>query len=403
MRRREDGRAGVSAFRNRALPDDPRIGFWTALLVAAVLVVWRFSSIDAEGGGQTKYVLYLLPFFCIAFQALLRNLVVPFHPPGAQAVGLYALTAGAAILVGGSGNPFLVRDVLIIGTYLMMFSVAWSATHREVMIVAATCFACMAIEALQEGISFNVDILASDGILESVMAFPLGVIVLYAFRTRRLVFGLAMALLFFAAYKRIAIVSVVAVLAFEWAVVTFGLARWRRALAILLVIALSLVSLFSMQLFEIGAQLVGGEGVSANSLSLGRFEFTVAIWREVEAAPMAKLLFGHGPGSADAIVQAADDRASNPHNDWLKIFVDYGAFGFVLFHLILLRMFSGSPFGILVYLYTAVVMTTDNVLIYTFHNVIVLVVLRAAAAIPIPAAAPLRWAGRADWAAPAPR
>jgi hypothetical protein len=379
------------ALQNRVLPDDPRIGFWTALLIAAVLVVWRFSSIDAEGGGQMKYILYLLPFFCIAFQALLRNLVVPFHPPGAQAVGLYVLAAGSAILAGRSSNPFLVRDLLIIGTYLMMFSVAWSATHREVMIVSATCFACMVIEALQEGISLNVDILASDGILESVMAFPLGVIVLYAFRTRRLVFGLVTGILFFAAYKRIAIMAVIAVLAFEWAIVTFGLARRRRALAIVLVILLSLSSLFSMQLFEYGAKFVGGENVSANSLSLGRFEFSVAIWREVEAAPMAKLLFGHGPGSADTIVQTADDHASNPHNDWLKIFVDYGAFGFVLFHLILLRMFAGSPFGILIYLYTAIVMTTDNSLIYTFHHVIVLVVLRAAASMPLAATAPLRW------------
>ncbi len=393
----------MSALRNRALPDDPRIGCWTALLIAAVLVLWRFSSVDAEGGGQMKYVLYLLPFICIAFQALLRNLVVPFDPPGVQALGLYGLAAGAAILAGGGSNPFLVRDVLIIGTYLMMFSVAWSATHREVVIVSATCFACMVLEALQEGISLNIDILASDGVLESVMAFPLGVIVLYAVRTRRLVFGLVTGLLFFAAYKRIAIMAVIGVLAFEWAVVHLGLARRRKALAILLVIGLSLTSLFSMQLFEYGAQFVGGENVSANSLSLGRFEFSVAIWHEVGAAPMAKLLFGHGPGSADAIVQAANDHASNPHNDWLKIFVDYGAFGFVLFHLILVRMFTGSPFGVLVYVYTAIVMTTDNSLIYTFHHVIVLVVLRAAASRPVPATAPMRWADRADWTVPAPR
>lgn len=392
----------MSALQYRILPDDPRIGLWTALVIAGVLIVWRFSGfVDPSGNSPVKYVLYLLPFLCIVVQALLRGLFVPFNPAGAQAFGLYVLAAGAALLAGRSSNPFLVRDLLIIGTYLLMYSVSWEATRREVAIMTAACFVCMAIEALQEGISFNVDVLASDGILESVMAFPLGIIVLYAVRTRRLVLGLLAGLLFFAAYKRIAILAVIGVLAFEWAIVMFGLTRQRRALALALVVLLSIGSLFSLQLFELSAALIGGENVSANSLSLGRFEFSVAIWREIQATPLVKLLFGQGPGTADTIVQTAIDNASNPHNDWLKIFVDYGAFGFLLFHLILLRMFAGGSFAVQAYLYTAIVMTTDNTLIYTFHHVIMLVVLRAAAAAtagkrlprPLPAA----------WPAPVPR
>ena len=370
----------MSVVRYQTAVADPRIGLYTAFAIGGILVAWQLAgAADAAGGGQARYILYALPLICIALQCLLQRFVVPLDLSRAQAFGLYAVAAGTAVLTSRESNPFVVRDVLIIGTYLMMFAVSWTASVRDVFIVTLACFACMAIEAIQEGLHFSVDVLTSDGILESVMAFPLGVIVLYAIGTRRLGFALLTALFFFAAYKRIALVAVVAVLAFEWVLAILGLARYRRIIAVMLVITLSLTSLFSLQLFEYAAKMIGGENVSANSISLGRFEFSVAIWRQIDAASVVKLLFGHGPGATDAIVQAAIDDASNPHNDWLKIFVDYGLFGFVLFHLIIIRLFSDGFLSVWLYIYTAIVMMTDNTLIYTFHYAIVLVVVRAAA------------------------
>ncbi|MFE1601183.1 O-antigen ligase family protein [Methylobacterium sp. ID0610] len=393
----------MGAIQYRALRDDPRVGFWTAVVIAAILAVWRLGSFaDASGGSQTKYILYVLPLACLVAQVCARRFVVPISAPGLQAVGLYLLAVGASLAVSRSTNAFTLRDVLIIATYLLMFGVSWSASPREVLAMGITCFVCMAIEAFQDGISFNVDILDSDGILESVMAFPLGVIVLYCIRTRRLGPGILATLLFFAAYKRIAILAVIGVVAFEWGLALVGLAHRRRAVATTAVIVLSILSLFSARLFEFAAVLIGGEHVSANSVSLGRFEFAQAIWRQLDAAPLLALLFGHGPGSADSFVQAAIDNASNPHNDWLKIFVDYGVFGFVVMHLVLRRIFAGGAFATSVHLYTVIVMMTDNVLIYTFHHAIVLVVMRAAA--PLAARATRPAMGSApDVPAPMPR
>jgi hypothetical protein len=368
----------LSTARYRSLPDQQSSGIWTSIIVASFLMIWRLTSVGvSQDEGQAKYILYAIPVVCIVTQILIGRFVLNFSAAAAGAFGAYLCAAAIAVLVSQSSNPWLMRDFLIISSALCMAMIAWTASHREVVLMAFTCLICMMIEGIQEGISFTIDFAASDGLLESAMAFPLGVILLYAIRARRVRLGVLTALLFMAANKRIAILAIVGVLVLEWMICRFGMGQRRRLITIALSIMISASSLFSSQIFEMGARLIDQENVSANSISLGRFEISQVIWNRLDDAPFRKIVAGHGPGAADTVIESELGFRMNAHNDWLKIFFDYGLFGFVIFHFILALIFSRGVFSQWIHLYTAVVMMTDNCLIYTFHHVIVLVVMRA--------------------------
>jgi hypothetical protein len=94
------------------------------------------------------------------------------------------------------------------------------------------------------------------------------------------------------------------------------------------------------------------------------------LWNQLKAGQMANWIFGFGPGAADAWVTSYF-RLGNPHNDWLKILFDYGTFGFLSLHAILFLTLTRHRLGIMIYLYSATLMMTDNVFIYMFHQVFV--------------------------------
>ncbi|MBM4000864.1 MAG: O-antigen ligase family protein [Planctomycetes bacterium] len=70
------------------------------------------------------------------------------------------------------------------------------------------------------------------------------------------------------------------------------------------------------------AQVMRGE-----FLSFGRFENWPAIWREARARPW----LGHGAGYSAAFVPKVWENMTHPHNDYLRVFLEFGSLGFVIF------------------------------------------------------------------------
>jgi hypothetical protein len=350
---------------------DSLIGWSSAVVTVAVLVVWT-----AADGEQAKYILYTLPFALFLLHVLLRDFSLQIDRQGCVALGAYTLVALLSLLHNRGLGPYGIRDLAIIWSYLLIFTLHSSAPRGTVALVAMGLSACLAIEAARDGFHLSINLLTSEGLVESGLAFPLGIIVLYYLHEKRWLAAAIVFVLFFAASKRIALIGALAALVFDPTLRTLGLGRHARWIAAALVAASSIVGLFTMQIFEWGADFIQRDGISASEVSLGRFDFARVLWEAINEGSLGDLLFGFGPGAADATVVAAGF-VENPHNDWLKVFFDYGIAGFVAMQVAFFCLFSKSAFRRLIYIYTAILMITDNTLIYMFHQVIIFLVVQA--------------------------
>ena len=80
-------------------------------------------------------------------------------------------------------------------------------------------------------------------------------------------------------------------------------------------------------------------------------------------------IVGDGAGAATATTTiVTQGTLVNPHNDWLKIRVDYGVVGSALITLMLALVFSSSVIGSVLAVMNGVIMMTDNVTIYMFYQ-----------------------------------
>ncbi|GAA0606128.1 hypothetical protein GCM10009416_49270 [Craurococcus roseus] len=146
------------------------------------------------------------------------------------------------------------------------------------------------------------------------------------------------------------------------------------------VVALSILAIFSTQLFEGVADTAYLDGFSANGLSLGRYELAIKLWDEMESGSLLNRMVGFGPAAADTMLESyavLEGSEVNPHNDWLKILFDYGMAGFVAMHVVLFLNLARHRLGLMLYLYTASAMVTDNVLIYMFYHPFIALVMCA--------------------------
>jgi hypothetical protein len=350
-------------------PVETRLGLLLSLVVTAIMGVWT-----ASGDSTAKYSLYALPGLTMLACAMAMRWRVAIDVRSFHAVLIYAGLALIVILYNGYGQ-LATRDIMIVGSYLLMLAIS----VRVPPFVADACLAslalCTVLVALNAGIVLDVDFLTSGGILESTLAFPLGIVFLYFTSTRQWGRAAIAFVLFFLAFKRIAFAGVALVLALEFALAMVGRRRIGRPIAVLVVVTLSIFALFLLQIFDYVSVLLNNEQMSASYLSLGRSEFAEAIWTQMRNSGVGHLLLGFGPAAADQLL-TGNFVETNPHNDWLKIAFDYGAVGFIAFHAVLYLIHPNTPLGNRLYIYLAVVMMTDNVLIYVFYFVYLFLFLR---------------------------
>ena len=67
---------------------------------------------------------------------------------------------------------------------------------------------------------------------------------------------------------------------------------------------------------------------------------------------------------------------TNPHNDFLKVYFEYGAVGLGGFLTILFVIYGASTATISLLVLNACLMVTDNTLIYFFHQFVCLAIVR---------------------------
>lgn len=340
------------------------------VLASIVVVIWTYGR-EAE----IRYILYLLPPLLV-----LSSCMLTLGRPAINRDGLYALmaylpVAFAAMAFNNRMEGFAVRDLYTIGSIILMFAIWFRASRVLADIALAGLTVGMVMVAITEGVGTNITALKSQGILETTLAFPIGVVTLYYFQERSWGRFLLACVILFLAYKRIAMLAVVAIIMFEMASYLVFRRSFGRFLTTLAVLVLSVVSLFLPEIFEFLSAIMRDEDASASAISLGRTGLAEALRFEIHEAGLSHMFFGFGPGSADDVVFALGE-IKNPHNDWLKILFDYGLVGFIVLHGVLYLIHPRTPLGNKLYLNLAILMVTDNPLIYIHYFAFVFLVSR---------------------------
>lgn len=314
---------------------------------------------------DAKYVLYLLAAVILVSFVVTHNRAMSFNPSGIAAVAIFGAIGVVATLTSGT-TEYTQRDVVFVLSYLSIFAIAFRPAPFVLVAMLVSVTIGLIVDAAQDGINWKVDLLNSEGFLESVLAFPLGVLALGFLYHRRWTLTILSFILMIVAFKRIAvggfIVGAAAMMVFE----RIDQPRIERALALMAMIGTIIVALAARQIFDIAAMLLNFENVSANAISLGRADAIIALERVLDDASNAQHLFGMGIGHADAVVRNAVG-LTNPHNDWLKLRFDYGYVGLAVFAWLFYRLFRDSRLGLIMLVYTSILFITDNVFVYVFY------------------------------------
>lgn len=349
-----------------------RHGAWcVSLIVFAVMAVWTAFHETAA-----KYALYALPFAIPAVYLVVERGKLGLYRSGLFALMLYLGFALGSLLYNGPTGFFTYRDLLIIGGNLLLFTIYVRPPPLVADMAMVTLGAGLLIEAIRNGVGLNINFFSGDGIVESVLAFPLGVVFLYYFHERKWVRTFIALFLLFAAFKRIALFAAFIAVFIDIGFRLLGGRGIDKYAAAAFVLVCSLVALLSDQLFSLFIDVFAPQGLDANDISVGRFQLATLLWDHVANHGSSHTVFGFGPGAADDLIDRKGHIATNPHNDWLKLFFDYGIVGFAGAHVVLFILHARNTLGLMIYIYSAVLMMTDNTLIYTFYFVFVFLMMR---------------------------
>ncbi len=339
---------------------------WALWTILIVVLAW-----DNLSTSNARYLIYALSPLLVIVHLVLYRFRPRLDGAGLTALALYAVAAAASLMVNPHPGLFTQRDLLIIFGYFVLLSLHLRAPRATADIVLIGLIAGLALEIAQRGITLDFAVFGPQGMIESNLAFPLGVLLLYYLSRRQWGRALIAAIFLIVGSKRIAIIGVLAAVGLDMLIHRLSPVP-RRRLFLAAVILCAVVALFSEMAFTWLAQIAHTD---VYQFSLGRYSFASVLWDRLSPAQWSHWLFGFGPGGADGWL-AHQGIEVNPHNDWLKILFDYGFFGLALLIAAFGALFPRTRLGNMLYLYTAVLMITDNTFIYLYHYAILFLIIR---------------------------
>jgi hypothetical protein len=299
----------------------------------------------------------------------------------------YVFLAGSAVMSGAlvGEEKILLRDVMILGTSLAMFMFPKADINAPKWLFA--CFALAYVQGLvgknfslsQLGDLFTLKLfLPSTSSTEYDFGIVFGLFSVHFLMTRSWAFFLPSALVSLMVSKRALLVGFL-VSAAWWFL--FGRSerispKVKSGLMAALYAGLMVFSLF---MAELGRMVLGWfsiTNISVGNFLMGRNSLITALRSKMDSdSPTA--YFGHGPGSADTFLASngvgwgpITDTPFNPHNDYMKIFFDYGILGYLVFFWILLNFYGATSKGKALMAYTITVFCFDNSLIFMVYHVV---------------------------------
>lgn len=351
-----------------------QVGWLFVCIYLAALIGVSFAGSEL---GPLRYLMYGLPIAAVV-GALIAGVhgKVTFDRRFAVAAGCYL--AYASLPREAALSALAVRDTSIIFGYLFCFAFNFPVYVSQVRIIFAGVFALFCLRATFRG-DFTFDWLSSEGSLEGSESF-LGALFFIFFTHRRMWLESALSfLLCVFAFKRVAagamIFGISCLYLSGFAYRRFG----PRPIAVYALLPAAVVSIAGVVFHSIVTYIfeLFDLEVSIDAFFQGRYEIARFLSRVAFEREPLDFALGFGPGAADVLTRYVDQEFGNPHNDWLKIFIDYGYIGLVATILFMCSLCLRSPVQFSVVMATCVMFVTDNLLIYFFYEFALFLIIRA--------------------------
>lgn len=278
------------------------------LLILFFFVVYQLAS-QADPGTPLRWGVYAIPAI---------SLLLALAPPKKHfdvdrrfllTTVAYVLIAGASIAFNPATRAVAARDVLIILGYLVTFVPCFrvEGVHLRALTVCFGVALVPTVLAGELGGGRRLDLIGSEGLFESVVAFPLAALALFHMHRRHWLWCAATVALSLMAFKRIAVGGLVIAIAFYLAAEIAH--RWlpprpailgARLTAMAIVVMLATVGLsFDTATESIVDRFRLSRG--PNAATLGRYETAQRIQALTVRQPLAQHLVGNGPGSSKVL------------------------------------------------------------------------------------------------------
>jgi hypothetical protein len=282
----------------------------------------------------------------------------------------FALTTCFSLFASGLDlRPGGVRDTMIVAVtyYALSAPFCWKPGHYH-LFCWVHCVSFVVLSFVRSGSPADLNVIEGDSPWEHhTLGFVLPMCFFYAYLAKDLPLMAFSGCLTILAMKRVAIIAMVISLAASFLTPS---AKPRALICLVLGIVLFLGSHYLDLIIEF-LQNVVPEIKDFRDLFSGRGPLVKTVRETAYAeAGWVNVLFGNGPGFASKLaVEVLSTELKHIHNDYIRIFLDYGIVGSLFWLAMLARLASMSKLGYCLALYQMTVFSTDNTFVYYPHLV----------------------------------
>lgn len=328
--------------------------------------------------GSLRYLVYAVPPILVAFVTLQPNSTN--NKPAIAFFLTYLSLGSLGYLVGVKDTHFFLIDFIIIALIILSFvpTINVGVEHIRILFLCSLTYFILAYSLTEHGGVRLFKILESDtgsGLEngydneEGGLLGPIYAVFSYA-TGARIQFALALVMSLLGG-KRIAVIAILVGLISIFLFQKVAALKEKRNRFIVLLGILAVINIAASNMTAISEYVHQSLNISVpiEEVMLGRHAIGSEMARILDTRSPVQSLIGFGPGSADALATiVSDGTLTEPHNDWLKILYDYGIFGSIIITAFIALVFSGSTTGAVIAITNAIIMSTDNVVMYLYYQ-----------------------------------
>src|SRR6266436_8578323 len=357
---------------------DQALNRFVVSIACAVYLVGYAGYCFGESLGSLRYLVYAVPPILVA------SLTLQSSPTSNKAATVFFLTylslAPLGYLTGVKDTDFFFNNFIIMVLIIVSFvpTINVGIEHIRVVFLCSLAYFFLAYSLTEHGGVRLFQILESgtgsgleDGYdnHQGGLLGPIYAVFLYAIGAKiQFLLALVMSLL---GGKRIGVIAILVGLASIFLFRKAAALKIRRNRFIFLLATLGVINIAGSNMFYLSQYSYESlrMTVPIEEIMLGRYAIGSEMTRIIDSRSAVESLIGFCPGGADALATlVSSGTLKEPHNDWLKILYDYGILGSIAITAFIALVFSTSATGAVIAIASAILMTTDNVVIYLFYQ-----------------------------------
>ncbi|MDG2045268.1 MAG: hypothetical protein P8J78_11725, partial [Maricaulis sp.] len=306
---------------------------WSVILYLAFLPIYYILPSD----NSIRDIIYLFPLLIVA--ECLRREGVKIRRAGVVWILAYA-GFGIIMLTQLNFAEIALKEYVFILLSISPFVLKFAVSRRFAKyLVVVGLVNVVIILTSTDATGLDLSVGSSSGRAESSFGLIVPIVFFALYIQKRWMWSLVAIVICFLMFKRVAIIAMILAVGFD--LVLIGQARnaFKQMLkpiaGVTLLAFTMLVSLNSVVFYETASIFLLDSfdlRISPNALSSGRY-YTVAVFthRVLDDVSWVQIVFGHGPGASSYYLSnmtaLGEGQFSLLHNDWLRIFTDYGLIG----------------------------------------------------------------------------